>query len=101
MPVTVTAAFKQWLKSASNIKLSSDSAVTRITYEGLTNFDSLQDFDKKSIESLASTCCKEIPAITADLANGIAAEIDIPGANISSISIQRLIFASNAHHLIC
>ena len=96
MPVTVTAAFKQWLKSASNIKLSSDSAVTRITYEGLTNFDSLQDFDKKSIESLASTCRKEIPAITADLANGIAAEIEIPGANVSSISIRRLIVACSA-----
>ena len=49
MPPVVTASFKQYLKSANNIKLSSDAAVNRIIYEGLTNYDSLTDFEKKSI----------------------------------------------------
>ena len=56
MPPVVSVSFKQYLRSANSIKLSSDAAVTRIIYEGLTNFESLQDFDKKSIESLTSTC---------------------------------------------
>ena len=90
MPPTVSASFKQYLKSANNIKLSSDAAVNRIIYEGLTNYESLTDFDKKSIESLTSTCKEKIPAITEDLAAGISAEIEIAGANISSISIRRL-----------
>ena len=93
MPPIVSASFKQYLKSANNIKLSSDAAVNRIIYEGLTNFDSLTDFDKKSIESLTATCKERIPAITADAAAGITAEIAIAGANISSISIRRLIIA--------
>ena len=96
MPPTVTASFKQYLKSASNIKLSSDAAVNRITYEGLTTYASLTDFDKKSIESLTSTCKEKIPAITEDVPAGISAEIEIAGANISSISIRRLIIACHA-----
>ena len=96
MPPTVTSSFKQYLKSANNIKLSSDAAVNRIIYEGLTNYDSLTDFDKNSIESLTSTCKEKIPAITEDVAAGISAEIEIAGANISSISIRRLIIACHA-----
>ena len=96
MPPIVSASFKQYLKSANNIKLSSDAAVNRIIYEGLTNFDSLTDFDKKSIESLTATCKERIPAITADAAAGITAEIEIADANISSISIRRLIIACHA-----
>ena len=56
MPLVVTLAFKAWLKANSNMKLSSDAAVTRLTYEGITNMESLIDFDKKSIESLPNTC---------------------------------------------
>ena len=78
------------------MKLSSDAAVLCLLQEGLTNFDSLTDFDKKSLERLPSVCKETIPAIAADLPNGIAAENKIPGANISSISVQRLIVAMHA-----
>ena len=66
MPPVVTASFKSWLKSNTNMKLSSDAAVTRITYEGITTYASLEDFDKKSIERLPSTCKELIPAILED-----------------------------------
>ena len=67
MPPVATAAFRVWLKESNNIKLSSDSAVTRVTYEGITNFDSLTDFDKSSIEYLPRTCKDKILAIVEDL----------------------------------
>ena len=78
------------------MKLSSDAAVLRLLQEGLTTYNSLTDFDKKSLEQLPSVCKETIPAIAADLPNGIAAENEIAGANISSISVQRLIVAINA-----
>ena len=96
MAPTATNAFRSWLKSGPNMKLSSDAAVTRILYEGITTFDSLNDFDEKSIQDLPGICKETIPAITADPANGIAAENEVPGANISSISVRRLIVAANA-----
>ena len=96
MPLVVPAHFKQWLKSAPNMKLSSDAAVTRITHEGITSYDSLIDFDKKSIEGLPAICKESIPAIAEDAVNGIAAEVAVNGANISSISVRRLIVAADA-----
>ena len=94
--VVVSNAFRNWLKAGTNIKLSSDAAVTRITHEGITNFDSLADFDKKSIERLPQICKEAIPAIVVDAANDVEAEIAVNGANISSISVRRLITAANA-----
>ena len=94
--VQVSVAFRNWLKAGTNIKLSSDAAVTRITHEGITNFDSLADFDKKSIERLPQICKEAIPAIEADGDNNVVAELAVNGANISSISVRRLITASNA-----
>lgn len=78
------------------MKLSSDSSVLRITYEGLTNFTSFLDFDRDSIESLSKACSRQIDAIAADAVNGIAAENAVPAANISTISIRRLVVATNA-----
>ena len=78
------------------MKLSSDAAVNRILYEGITNYVSLLDFDTKSIQGLPAICIKTIPAIAADNANNIAAEPEVPGANISSISARRLIVAVQA-----
>lgn len=95
MPTT-TAAFRYWLKSNSNIKLSSDASVLRITHEGITNYESLLDFDKNSIQLLPSICKEKINAIPADDANGISDEPEVSGANISAISVQRLIVASYA-----
>jgi hypothetical protein len=96
MPPTVTHAFKAWLKGNVNIKLSSDSAVNRITFEGVTDYKSLLDFDRESVEALSKACSRTIPAIAADVANGISAEAEVLGANISSISIRRLVVAMNA-----
>ena len=95
MPTT-TAAFRSWLKSNANIKLSSDASVLRITHEGITNYESLLDFDKKSIQLLPSICKEKINAIPVDDANGITAEAEVSGANISAISVQRLIVATQA-----
>ena len=95
MPVT-NQAFKGWLKSSNNIKLSSDALVIRVTHEGITNFASLSDFDKKSIENLHSVYKNRIPAIEADPTNSIASEASVAGANVSSISVSRLITALNA-----
>ena len=96
MPPQTNAAFRNWLKSSSNMKLSSDAAVRRITYEGITNYRSLLDFDKESIEALPKACSKNIEAIEADEDNGIDEEVPIPGANINSIAIRRLVVATQA-----
>ena len=96
MPPQSTASFKSWLKQSTNMKLSSDAAVNRILYEGITNYVSLLDFDTKSIQGLPAICIKTIPAIAADNANNIAAEPEVPEANISSISVRRLIVAVQA-----
>lgn len=96
MPVAVSAAFKSWLKSNVNIKLASDAAVLRLTHEGVTDYASLLDFDRESIEALAKACTKTISAVAEDTANGITAEAEVPSANISSISIRRLVVAMHA-----
>ena len=95
MPV-VTIGFKNWLKGSTNMKLSTDVAVVRITHEGITTYLSLCDFDAKSLQNLPSVCKESIPAVTADPANGITAEIAVNGANIPSISVRRLITAMHA-----
>ena len=46
MPPFTTAIFKSYLKQTINIKLSSDAVLTRVTYEGITDFESIRDFDK-------------------------------------------------------
>ena len=96
MPPVVTNAFKTWLKGNVNMKLSSDAAVTRVTYEGITNFESLSDFDKTSIEYLPRTCKATILAIPEDIPAGITAEAEVPGANVGTISVRRLIIAMKA-----
>jgi hypothetical protein len=96
MPPAVTIAFKSWLKGNTGMKLSSDASVNRITYEGITNYDSLLDLDTKSIQSLASICKESIPLIEADAVAGIEAENAVPGANINTITTRRLIIAMHA-----
>ena len=95
MPV-VTNAFKNWLKGSNNMKLNTDVAVVRITHEGITTYLSLCDFDQKSLQNLPSICKEDIPAVTADSANGITEEDAVTGANIPSISVRRLITAMHA-----
>ena len=54
------------------MKLSSDASVLRITYEDLTNFQSLMDFERDSIKSISKACNKDIDRNIADVPNGIA-----------------------------
>jgi len=94
--VVVTAAFKSWLKASTNMKLSSDASVNRVIHEGITGFNSLIEFNKDAIQYLPKVCKESIAAIVADPANNITAEVEVPGANVSSISVQRLPVACKA-----
>ena len=96
MPAVANNQFRSWLKIASNMKLSSDASILRITYEGLTKFQSFMEFDCDNIESLSKACSKDIDMIVADVPNEISAENAVPGTNISTISILRLVVATNA-----
>ena len=78
------------------MKLSSDAAVLRLTHEGITSLASLTDFDDKAIKYLPKVCKGDIAEIVLDADNGIDAEPAVNGANISSISVQRLIVAADA-----
>ena len=94
--MAVTNAFKGWLKANTGMKLVTDSAVNRIIKEGVTSYECLVDFDKKSIQNLPSICKENVPAIAEDVAAGQPAESAVPGANISTISTRRLIVAVQA-----
>ena len=93
MHLVTNTAFRTWINYNNCIKLSSDTAAVRFTYEDITNFVSLTDFFKKQIESLPTTCKEKIPAITDDTSAVITAEPSLPGATISSIGICWLIMA--------
>ena len=53
------------------------------------------DFDCDSIESLLKACIKNIVRIVADVPNGISAKNAVPGTNINTISIRRLVVDTN------
>ena len=91
IPTATNDSFSTWIKSNNMINISSDAAVVYITYEGITNFISLTDFDKKSIKSIPTTRKKKILFITDDPAAGITAESAVPGSNISLVAIHWLI----------
>ena len=91
--VTTSATFRSWLKASTNMKLSSDASVLRVNHEGITSYNTLVDFDKAAIKNLPRVCKGSIDAIAADMTNKAQAEAAVPGANVSSISVQRLIFA--------
>ena len=94
--LTTSATFRSWLKASTNMKLRSDASVLRVTHEGSTSYDTLVDFDKAVIKNLPRVCKGSIDAIAADIAKNIQAEAAVPGANVSSIYVQRLIVAANA-----
>lgn len=93
--VTTTSAFRTWLKSAPNMKLSFNASIARVTHEGITNYNLLKDFDMAAIKNLPEGCKETIDAIPADVANNIQAANEVPGANVSSKSVQHLIVAAN------
>ena len=69
----------------------------RLTHEGVANFATLSDFDKKNMTRVFKN---SIPAIEADSINSIASEASIAGSSIPSVLVIRLITAVNAakHH---
>ena len=81
------------MKSNLNIRHSSDAAVTHIASEGITNFDSLFNLDRKSIQYHPGTCKVSISAIEADDLKNVEAESAVNRANISRIYVRRLIDA--------
>ena len=94
--VTTISTFRSWLKASTNMKLISDASVLRVTHEGITSYDNFIDFDKSAIKNLQRVCKGSIDAIAADIANNVQAEAAVLGANVSSISVQRIIVAANA-----
>ena len=94
--VTTSATFRSCLKAFTNMKLRSDALVLRVTHEGITSYNTLVDFDKVAIKNLPRVCKGYIDAIDADMANNVQAEAAVPGDNVSSIYVQRLIVAANA-----
>ena len=96
MPIVTTEAFKEFLKSPDYIKLTSVASVKRVLAEGLTDFASLEAFDKDHIKSLCKNVQTEIPKVSADQAAGIVAEPAIKGTNINMVSQIRLLTACNA-----
>ena len=94
--VTTSATFRSWLNTSTNMKLSSYASVLRVKHEGITSYNTLVDFDKSAIKKLPRVCKRSIDAIASDMANNVQAEAALPGANVSSISVQRIIVAANA-----
>jgi hypothetical protein len=94
--VNTSPAFRAWLKQSTNMKLSTNSTVTRILHEGITDIDSLIDFDKDSIEALPRACARAITAVEPDPDNDIEGEPAVPAGNLSIASVHRLTVAANA-----
>ena len=78
------------------MKLNTKLAVNRVLYEGITDFESLADFDKEILKALSKNCTQDIPKINADPDAGVEAEPAVKGVNISTITGVRLLTALNA-----
>ena len=78
------------------MKLNSKIAVSRVLSEGITDFDSLSDFDEESLKFLTKNCTQDIPKVTEDPGAGIEAEPAVKGTCISTVSTIRLLTACNA-----
>ena len=93
--LVTTQAFKRWLKSSNNMKLSSDAVVPHLTHEGIANLVHPSDFNKKRIKCLPNVFKNSIPDIDADSSNNVGVEAAISRARISSILVGRLIVVVN------
>ena len=71
MAHAATPAFCQWLRMTLNMKLGTNMVVNQVLAEGIYDYNSLLDFDKSSLESLPKACQHKVPAVAADVANGI------------------------------
>ena len=90
--------FNQYLKQNTCIGMLTNAITTQVNHECLSTYESLLDFDTKSIKALQTACKEAVPAITADPANNIAAQAAIPGVSIPSKCILRLTEAVHAAH---
>ena len=70
--------------------------MNHILFKGITNYESLFDFDLKAIQNLLYVCKETIPSIPADANANFDGEAEVPIPNISSISAQRLIVSISA-----
>ena len=73
------------MEIAANMELYSDTSMLRITYEGLTNYQYLINFDRDSIKSISKACSKDIDMIIADVPNGISSKKGVLRTNTSKI----------------
>ena len=96
MQVNATPEFREFLQSPVYIKLTTVGAVNRVLAEGLTDFASLEAFDKEHIKSLCKNVHTEVPKVTADVNAGIVAVPAVKGTNINMVSQIRLLTACNA-----
>ena len=71
------------------MKLNSQIAVNHVLSEGITDLDSLADFDKESLNAPEKNCLQDIPKITANLEAGIEAETAVKGTCILHIDGQQ------------
>ena len=77
------------------MKLSSGKAISCLVAEGINNYEALLHFDKKTLQYSPTIFKEKTAAIVADASAGITAEASVASANISLISVQRIIIASN------
>ena len=80
------------------MKLIPETSVLRLTHEGITNFASLSDFYKKSIDNFPSVYKNSVPDVEACSRKSITAEASVAGANISSISFKLITYVNAAKH---
>ena len=78
------------------MKLMTKVAVRRVLCEGITDFDSLADFDKESLKALSKNCMQDIAKVNADPNTCVEAEPAVKGTCISTTTAIRLVIACNA-----
>ena len=96
MAVHAAPNFRQWLRQGTNMKLLTNANANRVIAEGLSDLNSLLDFDKESLEALPKACARALPAVEADPDNDVVAANAVPAGNVSIASVHRLIVAANA-----
>ena len=77
------------------MKTSLDTSVLSLTDEDITNFTSLNEFDKKIIQFLSNICKNSTLFVGASTTNDIGAESAIAGAGISFILVSKIITSIN------
>ena len=71
------------------MKLSSNADAAGVAYESVTNFDSLSDFDRTTIECLSRTWKENVLEATKVILVVIVAEVEAPGTNVGTKSNRR------------